>query len=76
MLDGASSTPLGRVSARDTRVGPDVDWPAELLESATVTASAGGVAAAPEVAEPEVACRSAMARTSPVLTSMTTAVPL
>ncbi len=63
------------MSAWDTSVGPVVDWPAALLESATVTAPAG-VGPAPVVAEPDVACRSAMARMSPVLTSITTAVPL
>ena len=77
MLDGASFTPAGSVSTPGTSVGPDVDRvgsAGERLVSATVVADAPGDA--PVVAVPVVACRLAMARMSPVFTSITTAVPL
>jgi hypothetical protein len=78
VLDGASSTPAGRVSAGETRVAPEVEAGAVAAVGVVVVVDDGGgvVGSAPVVAEPVVAWRSAMARMSPVFTSMTTAVPL
>src|SRR5664280_2719786 len=75
--------PEGRVSDRETRTGPvdplnEVESEVELGGDVVVVVveAVGGAAPAPVVDEPVVDCRLAMARTSPVFTSMTTAVPL
>ena len=65
-LDGASVTPAGSVLA--------APWAEAPLEPAVVAATVWP-AAAPAGGDGVVACRLAMARMSPVFTSMTTALP-